>query len=269
VAILLIFTLNFVIEIVFAGFYFNFEMQKYKVNEPLLHNFDYFASNILDSTMTEITNYITNEYKAIDSQETIAAAQAFLDELTFSHFPVVEEQIYIGSIASEDIGTFNSDKKIIDYRYSFDKFFVRTNMVWLDVLEVFAQNHTNLVPVLNEENKYVGYYEISDIIGVFNDTPFLKEPGGIIVVKKELVDYSLSQITQIVESNNGKLLGLFISEADPLHVEVTLKISLGPMNEIIQTFRRYNYEIISEHHEDNYIKILKERSDYLDKYLNI
>jgi hypothetical protein len=48
VAILLIFTLNFVIEIVFAGFYFNFEMQKYKVNEPLLHNFDYFASNILD-----------------------------------------------------------------------------------------------------------------------------------------------------------------------------------------------------------------------------
>lgn len=244
-------------------------MQKYKVNEPLLHNFDYFASNILDSTMTEITNYITNEYKAIDSQETIAAAQAFLDELTFSHFPVVEEQIYIGSIATEDIGTFNSDKKIIDYRYSFDKFFVRTNMVWLDVLEVFAQNHTNLVPVLNEENKYVGYYEISDIIGVFNDTPFLKEPGGIIVVKKELVDYSLSQITQIVESNNGKLLGLFISEADPLYVEVTLKISLGPMNEIIQTFRRYNYEIISEHHEDNYIKTLKERSDYLDKYLNI
>ena len=64
--------------------------------------------------MTEITNYITNDYKAIDSQETIAAAQEFLDELTFSHFPVVEEQIYIGSIASEDIETFNSDKKIIE-----------------------------------------------------------------------------------------------------------------------------------------------------------
>ena len=219
--------------------------------------------------MTEITNYITNDYKAIDSQETIAAAQEFLDELTFSHFPVVEEQIYIGSIASEDIETFNSDKKIIDYRYTFEKFFVRTNMVWLDVLEVFAQNHTNLVPVLDEENKYVGYYEISDIISFFNETPFIKEPGGIIVVKKAVLDYSLSQITQIVESNNAKLLGLFISEADPVNVQVTLKISLGPMNEIIQTFRRYNYEIISEHHEDNFINTLKERSDYLDKYLNI
>ena len=219
--------------------------------------------------MTQITNYITNDYKAIDSRETIADVQDFLSDLSFSHFPVVEEQIYIGSIATEDIETFISDKKIIDYRYSFEKFFVRTNMVWLDVLEVFAQNHTNLVPVLDEENKYVGYYEIGDIMGFFNETPFLKEPGGIIVIKKAVVDYSLSQITQIVESNNGKLLGLFISEADSVNIQVTLKISLGPMNEIIQAFRRYNFEIISDHLEDNYINTLKERSDYLDKYLNI
>jgi hypothetical protein len=39
------------------------------------------------------------------------------------------------------------------------------------------------------------------------------------------------------------------------------------MNEIIQTFRRYNYEIISEHQEDNYINNLKERSDYLTNTL--
>ena len=79
----------------------------------------------------------------------------------------------------------------------------------------------------------------------------------------------MGQITQIVESNNGKLLGLFVSEADAENIQVTIKISLGVMNEIIQTFRRYNYEIVSEHFEDNYINTLKERSDYLDKYLNI
>jgi hypothetical protein len=62
---------------------------------------------------------------------------------------------------------------------------------------------------------------------------------------------------------------LFISESDVDSIEVTMKISLGAINEIVQTFRRYNYEIISEHQEDNYISSLKERSDYLDKYLNI
>ncbi|MGZ9734349.1 CBS domain-containing protein [Flavobacterium sp. GNP002] len=219
--------------------------------------------------MTEITEYITNDFKAIDSHDSIAAIQDFFSDLHFSHFPIVEEGVYIGSIASEDIETFDSDKKAADYRFTLEGFFTRTNTMWLDVLEVFAKNHTNLVPVLDENNTYVGYYEIEDIMKFFHETPFLKEPGGIIIVKKGVLDYSMSQITQIVESNNGKLLGLFISEADVDSVEVTLKITLGAMNEIIQTFRRYSYEIISEHQEDNYINNLKERSDYLDKYLNI
>lgn len=217
----------------------------------------------------EITNYITTDFKAIDSQETIATVKDFFDDLNFSHFPVVEEGIYIGSIASEDIETFENDKKVIDYRYTLEGFFTKTDSLWLEVLEVFAKNHSNLIPVLDENNNYVGYYEIDDIMSFFHQTPFLKEQGRIIKVKKGVLDYSMSQIAQIVESNNGKLLGLFISEADVDTIEVTMKISLGAINEIIQTFRRYNYEITSEHLEDDYINNLKERSDYLDKYLNI
>ncbi len=235
-----------------------------------MHKFDYFASNILNTiNMTAITSYITNDFKAIDSQEKTAVVQSFFDAVAFSHFPVVEEEIYIGSVACEDIETFSGNKKIADYRYAFERFFARTNMIWLDVLEVFAKNHTNLVPVLDESNKYVGYYEIEDVINFFHETPFLKESGEVIIVKKGVLDYSISQIVQIVESNNGKLLGLLVSDSDSNSIQVTLKINIGSINEIIQSFRRYNYEIISEHQEDNYINTLKERSDYLDKYLNI
>lgn len=219
--------------------------------------------------MTDIKDYITNDYKAIDGHETIGAVRDFFDDLNFSHFPVLEEGIYVGSIAADDIETFDSDKKVLDYKFTLEHFFVRSNMIWLDVLEIFAKNHTNLVPILDESNKYIGYYEIENVIKFFHETPFLKEQGSIIIVKKNIVDYSMSQIVQIVESNNGKLLGLFISESDINTVQVTIKINLGSLNDIIQTFRRYNYEILSDHNEDNYINNLKERSDYLDKYLNM
>jgi hypothetical protein len=87
------------------------------------------------------------------------------------------------------------------------------------------------------------------------------------VVRKGVLDYSMSQITQIVETIMESFWAYsYQSSIDS--IEITLKITLGAMNEIIQTFRRYNYEIISEH-QDNYINNLKERSDYLDKYLNI
>lgn len=219
--------------------------------------------------MTEIKEYINNEFKPIHVMDSIAEVQDFFIELAFSHFPVMEDGVYVGSIGADDVETFELDKKVNDYRYTLEGFFVRSTDLWLDVLEVFAKNQTNIVPVLDETNQYVGYYELEDIIKFFHETPFLKEPGGIIIVQKGIQDYSMSQITQIVESNNGKLLGLLISEADLETVQITIKISLGPTNDIIQTFRRYGYEILSEHNDDNYINSLKERSDYLDKYLNI
>lgn len=216
-----------------------------------------------------INDYLSCDFKPIDSQETIELVKDFFIDLNFSHFPIVEEGIYIGNIASDDVETFDNDKRVIDYKYTLEPFFTRSNAVWLEVLEVFAKNHSNLVPVLNEENQYVGYYVVDDIMSFFHQTPFLKESGGIIKIKKGIIDYSMSQISQIVESNNGKLLGMFVSEAENDTIEITLKISMGAINEIVQSFRRYGYEITSEHLEDNYINNLKERSDYLNKYLNM
>ncbi|RYG45936.1 MAG: CBS domain-containing protein [Chitinophagaceae bacterium] len=219
--------------------------------------------------MSEITQYLNNDFRAIDSAETIVAVQDFFAEGHFTHFPVTENGIYVGSISGEDADTFEDARKLSDYRYALEGFFARTTMIWLDVLELFAVNQTNIIPVLDENNIYVGYYELADVVRLFNDTPFLKEQGGVIVVEKGIADYSIGQITQIVESNNGKILGLFISDSTSDMVQVTIKVAIGGINEIIQTFRRYDYEIISHHQEDAYLRNLQDRSDYLDRYLNI
>ncbi|RZJ57547.1 MAG: CBS domain-containing protein [Flavobacterium sp.] len=219
--------------------------------------------------MTDITEFINNDVKPLRSTDSIGDVQDLFAEYPFSHFPVLEEGVYIGSAGAEDIELMDIDMTLNDMRYNLERFFVRDSAIWLDVLEVFAKNETNLLPVLSDDNKYLGYYEVTDLIKVFHETPFLKEAGGIIVVQKAIVDYSMSEVAQIVESNNGRLLGLFVSQASMDTLQITVKISLGGLSEILQTFRRYNYEIISEHQEDAYLNTLKDRSDYLDKYLNI
>jgi Mg/Co/Ni transporter MgtE len=219
--------------------------------------------------MNELLNYLNNNYRAIKSNETIFEVRGFFEEEKFSYFPVIQDGIYIGSIAKDDVEQFDIDKKVSDYRYALEPFFVRNYQNWMEILEVFAKNHTNIVPVLDENNLYIGYFELENVIQFFNETPFLKEQGGIIVVKKPIFDYSMGQITQIVESNYGKLLGVFISNSDNSEVEITIKIAVGEMNTIIQSFRRYGYEIISNHQEDSFMSVLKDRSEYLEKYLSI
>lgn len=219
--------------------------------------------------MNSLDSYINNEIKPIKHTDSIAEAQGVFVDFPYSHFPVTEDGVYIGCVSKDAVEFLNADAKVNDSRFNFERFFVRSTMIWLDVLEVFAKNNSNLVPILDAQHNYIGYYEITDVVKFLNETPFLKESGGIIIVEKSAIDYSMSQIAQIVESNNGKLLGLLVSEANTDKVQVTLKTTLGGMNDIIQTFRRYNYTIISEHQEDNYLNNLKERSEYLDKYLNI
>ena len=219
--------------------------------------------------MLEITDYINNDYKAINSSDSIESVLDFFEEARFSHFPVVEDGVYIGCISSDETETFDSSKKVSDYRYALKGFFARTSMFWVDVLEVFSRNNTNVIPVLSDENTYVGYYEITEVIQNFYETPFVKEHGGVIIVEKSILDFTMSQVVQIVESNEGRILGLYVSNTTPDRVQVTIKIVLGGMNEILQTFRRYGYEIISEYKEDVFLNNLKDRSAYLDKYLSI
>ena len=213
--------------------------------------------------------YIINDITPFNINANILEVQDIFNQLTYSHVPVKKEGIYIGCISENDAHCFESTKQLKDYLYSFETFFVREKTNWLDILEAFALHNSNIMPVLGEDNTYIGYYELSDIMSLFNDTPFLNEAGGIIVIEKEQRDYSFSEICQIVESNNAKILGVFISKMDGDMVQATIKIGHIGMNAIVQTFRRYDYHVVSNHEEDRFLEDLKDRSNYLDKYLNI
>ncbi|CAM3809703.1 acetoin utilization protein acuB [Flavobacterium branchiophilum NBRC 15030 = ATCC 35035] len=218
--------------------------------------------------MTTLQALIQNDLKPLKVQDTLATVQDFFQEVSFSHFPVLDERVFIGSIAADDVDNFDYNKSLSDYKYALEGFFARSNMVWLDLLEVFAKNNTNLVPVLNESNEYLGYFNALDVVEMMNETPFLKAKGNVIVVAKPQSEINMSQIVQIVESSGTAVFGAFISDADAQNTHVTIKMGDANLNEIIQTFRRFDYQLISSHQDDQYVDELKNNAAYLDKYLS-
>ena len=217
----------------------------------------------------QIQSHIINTIPVFNLEGTLKKVIHFSKHTTYSHVAIVENNYFLGVLSENDLETFESEKKIEDYKYNLESFFVLKSTSWLDVLEKFARNECNLLPVLDEENKVLGYYDLNDIVGVFIDTPFFTEPGGILVLEKNIKDYSFSEISQIVESNNTRLLGAFITDIRNDILQITIKISTGNFSEVVHTFRRYNYNILFGNKDDQFIENLKERSDYLDKYLNV
>lgn len=217
----------------------------------------------------QIQTHILTNIRVFEVDDSLKKVIQFFKGHTYSHVAVVEKGCYLGVLNEDDLETFEEGKKIEDYRYSLETFFVRKDMNWLDVLEMFGRNQANLLPVLGESEDVLGYYSVTDVISVFIDTPFFTEPGGMLIVEKGIKDYSFSEIVQIVESNNTRFIGGFITDIHNDVVQVTIKIGATNLNEIQQTFRRYNYNIVFGTDDDQFLEDLKQRSDYLDKYLNV
>ncbi len=193
----------------------------------------------------------------------------FFESTTYSHVAILEDNRFLGVLDENDLEIYKNDQKIENYRHSLEAFFVMHDTLWFDVLEVFAKNEANILPVLSAEHAVLGYYDLTDVVSVFIETPFFKDPGGIIVLAKGIKDYSFSEISQIVESSGARMIGGFISEIRNEIIQITIKIGAADLNDVLQTFRRYNYTVLFGHEDDQFLEDLKQRSDYLDKYLNV
>jgi predicted transcriptional regulator len=216
------------------------------------------------------TDYISNDVKALHLTDDLADVKIVFSQLPHSHLPVLDEGIFCGALAKKDVEFLDPVGKTVNtFKHQLNLFYANEKMNWFEVLQYFATFKTNLMPILDKEKKYIGYYELEDFLNIFKCTPFLHEEGVILVISKDINDYSFSEITQIVESNNATLFGAFVSKIENNMAEITLKLSLHDINNTLHSFRRYNYEILNEFEKDDYLEELNERSNYLQKYLNI
>ena len=217
-----------------------------------------------------MNEYILKEIKELTLGSTVETAKKVCDEIPVTHLPVVQNNIFLGCFSESDVRTIeNREETIEEHKDSLTFFYADKEHKLLDLITIFSDNDTNILPVLNSNKEYLGYYELNDVLDVFNSSPFLYQQGVIITIEKLKKDFSISEAAQIIESNNAKLLGVYISSEKADTFEVTVKIITEDINTIIQTFRRYNYNIISEHKDDFYLEDLKNRSDYLQKYLDM
>jgi acetoin utilization protein AcuB len=189
-----------------------------------------------------------------------------------SHLPIVNNQDFLGLISDADIYDMNQPEEPIgNHALTLLKPYVDEQQHIFEVIGLASRLKLSIVPVLDSNNHFKGVITTSDLIRHLAGISSMDQPGGIIVIELIERDYSLTQIAQIVESNNVKILSMYItSPPESTKLEVTLKVNSGDLVSVIRTFERYNYEVktwISNN--DSMDRFYSERFDLLMKYLNI
>ncbi len=209
------------------------------------------------------------KFEAFSFDDKIKVALQTCNQYGISHIPVVEKDIYRGMIRCDDISNTENQNDIIkNHTYLLEKVYLSDRMNWTEILGVMMRNEANVLGVLDLSGKYIGVRLLDDILNLLTEKTFINEKGYLLVIGKPTTDFSISQVAQIIESDGGKILGILLNQNDKTS-QLEVKIQTDDINEIIQTFRRYDYQIISQMEEDLHLQELKEHSDFLRRYLEM
>ncbi len=214
---------------------------------------------------------ITEEIPPLTHLDTGEKALAWMEEFKVSHLPVLKNGNFVGVVSETDILDQAQVEESLDVLFQhLPRPFVLSNHHIYQVLARIAEYKLSVIPILDEEEHYIGCTTVHHLIKLIANTGSIKENGGIIVLEMANTDYSMAQIAQIVESNDAKILSSYImSSTDSTNIEVTLKINTTELDRIIRTFERYDYVIKASFQRSEYEEDMQFRYDALMNYLNL
>ena len=201
--------------------------------------------------------------------DTVSQCLNKINKQQSNYLPVIDGPLYIGCLEKDDLLVADIDKSIKDVRYLIKDCSINVKDGMLDMLKKFADFEAELLPVINSKRELQGNYLLEDLLIDFRDTPFFDHDGEELRLQKKSDEFSYSELCQIIESNNAQISGMFTSKIKNDVVEVQLKIKTNGLNNVLESLRRYEYTVMSDHQQDKHQEKVKESSAYLSHFLNI
>jgi len=217
----------------------------------------------------ELINHMIPPLKLIDRAN---RAITWMEELRTNQLPVVAEGSFIGFISEEIILESNqSDLPISEYQIIGKECFVHEHQHFYEIIKLATDNRVELIGVIDQEDQYLGVITVQDTLNAFAQTSAVQSPGGILILSMPQIDYSLSEISRLIESDGAKILSSSLNNdlLDPTKIKLTLKINITEISRIVATLERFGYKIIAQYQDSPMASNEKERMDILLKYLDI
>ena len=188
---------------------------------------------------------ITDEIPPLIHTDSGEKALNWMDEFKVTHLAVLKNGAFVGVVSESAILDRLVLSDVLDELFDhLPRPYVNKNTHIYDVLAMMSEHKLSIIPVLDENEQYLGCTSIYHLMTTLANIGSIKEPGSILVLEINSIDYSMAQIAQIIESNNAKILSSYIlSDVSSSILEVTLKINELNLSRIILTFERYDYKI--------------------------
>ena len=215
---------------------------------------------------------ISDSLTSVSSTEKGKRALNTMDVYRVSHIPVVNGSIYLGLVSDKLIYDLNLLELPIELLLDkLNTSHVHKDQHIFEVAILMYKLKLSVLPVLDSDHNYLGAITLYDLARRFAKLFSLEEIGGIIILEMNVNNFSLSEISRIVESNDIKILSCFLDRKPGTHIlDVILKLNDDELSPLIQAFMRYDYNVKAVYMDQSEIgDLYKDRFDQFMKFMNI
>lgn len=197
-------------------------------------------------------------------------ALTIMQENYLHALPVInEDEKFVGVVTEDALLDVIANDAIVADHIS-DSSSVHADEHFFNILRNKELLKNAFLPVVDSEYTFQGVISNHSMIEFLARDRSIEEQGGIIVLEIKSINYSMAEISRIVESNNASIIHSYISSStNNENILITLKINKNDLKEIVMTFERFNYQIVSVYHTSDYEDGFKERYESLMVYLNV
>jgi Mg/Co/Ni transporter MgtE len=218
-----------------------------------------------------ISQFLSNAVFSIQNADSIQQALEKLQDMLCKELVVLNGDDYIG-LVNETIllDAEDEDAPLSSIKINTAPIQLKFNQHPYDALVMITVYNSTIIPVLDQDNKYIGVSTQLDILKAISSIQSQNESGAIIVLAIGLHDFSLSQIAHLVESDNCRILNCATKinlESD--NIEVTLKVDKSNINALLNSFLRHNYLVLETHNTIAAFDDTADRYQQLMNYINI
>ena len=215
----------------------------------------------------ELISQLIHPLRTSDTGE---QALTYMHVYHLKHLPIVNNEQLLGTIAEEDITTHPLGEAIGSYDLSLSRAFVRDTAHMFEAMSVMADNKLTAIPVVDTKENYLGLITLEDLIQYYARSFSFAEPGGIIVLELHRANYSLAEISRIIESEHAVILSSFLTQdAEGGRIYVTIKVNQTDTQHLQATLERFGYTVKATFAEGGYFESLQDHYDALLHYLNV
>lgn len=213
---------------------------------------------------------ISTSFPTAKPDDKIHVALQLMDDFDIVHIPVVDHEKFIGLLSKDDLLDANEDAPVKAAMEDLMIKSVKGTEYFLSAVRLASQNNLSMVPVVNNENDWLGAISIAELLKAIVKFSGTEEPGALIILEMERKSYSFGEISRLVETNDAHITQLnTYTEIETGLLIVTIKLNKLEVSDILSTFQRYDYSVRYFIGEQHYENELKYNYDHLMTYLKV